>query len=268
MAGELDGTGKVGGGFIDAGGKLKSKETLAKEDKAAAEAKQKEADAVATDVSDRSTSSALRKVSADFNKKAGAVLNDINEQQDNAARAKKIVKEEIEVAQTLKAALKDNDTEQADRAREQFMQLEKEREKLSKEIDKDNERVRTSEKVLNLGNKIQGVAKVPEVEFSKKAAEEEDLQSVKGVNEVLDGLKTERADLRDQQVELREAKNEAKSLINATEEDIAQVQDDSIRSLKKAEEMADRLAQAIRDAGPQAVLAQNVNASVVKSLLG
>lgn len=266
MAGEVGATSPVAGqGFLDKSGRIKSRETLAKEDTQKTETKSGNSED-ASSVSKPTVENALRKVGAQFSQKASAVLDKVNTQDANLKEARSIVKQEIAAARDLKQALKDNDQEKIESSRDTLSTLATQKTALSKRVETDNREVQSSDSVLNLGNQIRGSIKVEPVKISAENSTKADLTTVAGVNALIGNLQGEREDLKAQQVDVKDARREVRAIINDTERDLSRVQEGAIRSFDEAQSKTNQVAASIRESGPSAVLAQNISSTLIQLL--
>ena len=260
-----------GNGFFSAAGDLKSKEQLTTDTKSTEKSGSTQAssqisssDAASAEFSDQ-VGDSIGKVQGKFIEKSNDIINVIHIDEQNINKAEKVVKEQINTAKDLKAAIKDGDSDKADKLREKLSKLSEKRNELVADIKKDNSDVLTSRtKNLSLGNEQKGIISTKEVKFSK--TEESDLSSAKGVNEFIQSLKTDKAQLDVQRKDVREKKQEVKEIINDTKKQLGAIKKNALDTFEKASGAVDKIATKISQGG-QAFLAHKIDENVASKLL-
>ena len=258
----------VGQGFFNAAGQAKSKETLAAENKKAEASLEAKSSGESTPEKDTSVKSALKSVSSRFSEDANSVINVINENDSNLKAAQKNVKAQVSVAKDLKNAIKDGDTEKADKKRAELAALQGERDKIAEKVQADNDaRVTERTQSISFGNKPKKLVSIEKVEF-QKTNKNQDLESAQGVDNLIDSLKNDQASIKSQRTELRETRKEVKQVVNDVRSEISRIEKASVATEQEAQKLADKVASDIVRTGSQQAVVSNVEESVVKSLLG
>lgn len=261
MAGEVGGVGK---GFFTESGELKSKSDIGREDQARITNKNEAAPVPATD--DTSISTAVNSSRARFSEKANSILSIINQDEENLKAAQAAVKSQLEAAKELKTALKEEDKEKIARAQERLGKATEARNQLSQEIKKDNDRVVADRaKNLSLGNQQLGIVRTKAVELKKTSTGSPD--DISEVNALIGELRSDRAEVVQQRKELRETRLQVKDAIETTDSQLSKVEDRSIRSLREAEDLAQKLSERITQNGAQALSATKISEQIVRQLL-
>jgi hypothetical protein len=265
-----------GNGFFSAAGDLKSKEQLTTDtkstDKSGASQSSNQTGSSQTSSSDAASAEfsgqvgdAIGKVQGRFIEKSNEIINVIHIDEQNINKAEKIVKEQINTAKDLKAAIKDGETDKADKLRDKLSKLSEKRADLVAEIKKDNSEVLTSRtKNLSLGNEQKGIVSTKEVKFSK--SDEADLSSAKGVTDFIQSLKSDKAQLDVQRKDVREKKQEVKEIINDTKKQLGAIKKNALDTFEKASSAADKIASKISQGG-EAFLAHKIDENIASKLL-
>ncbi len=260
MAGEVGGVGK---GFFNESGELKSKSQISKEDAAQ---KSKAAPAQQAAVQDTSISTAVASVRSQFTQKANDIISVINQDEDNLKAAQKAVKQQLDAAKDLKAAIKDKDKEQIQIAQEKYEKAAKLRNDLADKIAKDNDRVVADRaKNLSVGNQQIGIVRTEAVKLEKVSADAP--RKLSDVNDVIDGLKSDRAGIIEQRQELRSTKAQVADAIQNTDSQLSRIEERSVRSLQEAQDLADKLNAKIVGNGAQALSASKISEDIARQLL-
>jgi|GEM_PF-2471583 len=260
--------GKVGQGFFDASGNLKTAEALKKESNTS-KTNSTEKAASSADSSDTFNSStvtnAISAERARFTEQSNTKVSEVNVGSNQVDRGIAVVKDQLKAAKELKSAIKEDDTEKADAARSKLAVLAKERDALADEISTTNREAGPSvEKNLRVGNRSVGPAvTVPRAQLTKSSTSE--LQSTQDVNKLIDSVKGDLDGLKAQKQEFKSARSDLKEAIGAGRAEIDKVEEGSIRTISAAESKAELVASAIR-VTPSIVDASKLNADVTRAL--
>ncbi len=260
MSGEVR---EVGKGFLTGTGELKTKAQLAKEE---TQVIQEDSVEVSPQNSEERLSNAVGNIKSRFREQANSIGSVINQDQQNLKEAAKAVKEELEAAQDLKSAFKENDKKKIEAAQERLEKANAERNAVADRIKEDNKELAERRvQALNVGNEQRGIVKTKAVELKKR--EENKPQSADETDELVRRLREDRGDITTQRQELRAIKQELKSEVSSTEERLAATEANTIRDLQRAEETAKALAERIAQNQSQALAANRVSESIARQLL-
>lgn len=203
------------------------------------------------------------------NEDISAAANSVNNALDNIDSSKDVVKREIELAKELRQASKDGDQEKTEKLKEEFKQLQVERERQALKVEQDNRRAKEqAQQSVSVGNKKIGSIEPPKVEFEKSS--KVDLESKEAINAVIEQRQKELEQLKEQEKRVKETREEIKSIAQEARGQIDSIQKDSVQSIKQAEEQANKIAQDIKSGGAKAfeqASLTNINESIVRNLV-
>lgn len=262
MAGEVEAAGK---GFLTAAGQVKDKKTLAAENQEVKKTQSNESEKAVEE--DKSVSTAFKSVRTRFDQEVNSAISVVNQDQANLKRAGDNVKEQLKVAKELKEALKNENSEKADKKRAELQVLQEERSAIADQIDADNKRLAPDRnQSISLGNKQIEKIKTEKVRFeSQKEAPK--TESVEDVKKLISSLEDDRSEIKVQRQELREVKKQITGAVKEVRKELNSIEESSIRSIEEANTSAKKVASDIVKAGSQSALVSDIDESIVKELL-
>lgn len=248
MTSSIKGTGQ---GFFSAEGALKSKSELATEEKISK--KVDDGAAVVEESFGEKTSSAFQKVESRFLEKANQALSITSETEAQLKEVRKVINKEIDAAQELKSAIKNNDQDAEDKARKKLSLAQEERKLVEEKVDQFNKDKVLERRVnLNLGNEQRSKIEVKEISLSKEEIQS-DADKAKEVQKYIDSLKEEKNSINAQIKEVKGTKEEVGKTIQRVKSDLNSLQKNTISSYEEAAKVADKIAGSIKEGGLELV---------------
>ncbi|MBX7145193.1 MAG: hypothetical protein K1X79_12130 [Oligoflexia bacterium] len=263
MAGEVGGVGK---GFFSETGELKSKQQVAKETEAPKESEASDKVEISSKSSEEKLSSALSAIGGKFRSAANEAATVINNDEQNADQAAKVVQEQLKAARDLKAALKEGNDEKTQVAREKLERATEKRDAVAKQIEESNQEVADKRaKNLNVANQQLGVVKTEAVKLER--SEKRDVSTTKDVDNLIEDLKSDKQSISEQKERVRSERADLQAKVADGEERIAATEKRSLRNFEEADSKARDLAARITQNGSQALAANKLSEGVVQQLL-
>lgn len=261
---------EVGKGFFSSEGSLKSKEEVKKQEAVAATPKP----ADPTQIKETSSSSpsdfvkvALNAERTRFSTQANTDIDKLNKSEDVLKKAEKITVEQIKQSEELKKAVESDDQARIDNAKKELQKLAEQKAELKAAADKSNkEDGNPVTKNLKLGSKEVGPSySTPQAKLAYPV--KNNVSSAQDADRQIQELKGELSSIQGQSKQVADAKSTLGAAVQAGNSELDKISDNSIRTIEKASQTADKIASAIKQAGPQAVNAFNAQAEVVKALV-
>lgn len=242
---------KTGAGFFDSTGKLKSKEDLAREEKAQKSEAASTSDAVKSDVSSSALDSVRQRTYNDVNQ----ALNQNSDARSLAKAQEDLTQKKIDVVKELKK--KSDDEQGTEELKQQYADLEKQQEDLNTKVEAHNRQAtEQANQNIRVGNKSYG--SFDQIQVTQASSKRVDLDTDEGLANALSQLKEDKqastADVKAanaQRADIKEAASQALDDIKST----AAGMDNAISNADVATQVANSTAAAIRSAGANNALA-------------
>ena len=262
-------------GFIDPKtNTLRSQKDIERLEKQQKSDKAGSSQASQVDQVDTSVRNALGNVAARTSEQINGVASTLNERSEDLRSAKRNIQSLRKTARGIKRAIKEGDEEKANALREEFAQLQKERDEIAKRVDQNNqERRLDGPQAVRNGNQTRASFSFSDIEV--EGSSEVDTNSLKGLNVFLQDSKEDLQGVRSQIKEDRGVRRELGQL-NRTlrQERSGLVQESekrtsgSINSLEEADLTADSLAKNIASSTLEESIVSNVDQNIAAALLG
>ena len=272
---------KLSGFFSPDGSKILSKNELKKADEALNKKSSSEVAGKTDSFSQTDTSvrNALGGIRAETFSQINEGATRAQSALDDVKSAKKLIRKEAKVLKNLAKAIKNGDTEKADKLKEKFNNLQTKRADLAEQVQRNNVE-RGGPTNIFVGNKSVSKFEVENVKV-RRSLGEIDLDDPKSIREARKKLVTEdRAKLKEQASSLKQTlsdlgkvatqvETDFQSLIDADETSKIGAQEDfsKIKSIEEAAALSQDIASQITQAGAQSVLAHDINSSIESLLL-
>lgn len=263
---------KVGEGFFSSSGSLKSKEELNKSELIPAPTKTPPSNSPATEIKELPTQlspQAAVKVAlnAERTRVSTAANNEISKVNNNGAVLKKAVdvtNRQIAKNEELKKANADGDSERAEQVKQELAELAKEKEAVKKAADQLNkENGPPVEKKLRVGNKEVGAG----FSAAKVKVENQADSNSSNPDKAIESLKSELSGLNGQIKQNAETEKNLAASVAAAKAELDKIEENNVKTADKAQQLANKVADAIRDNSDTALSAFNAKSEVVKALV-
>lgn len=256
-------------GFLTTDGRLKSaKENAAAEQKIQNSESNSTQQLAQEDSTEPSLSNGLAAVRKKTNEDVNDIIQVINTDRDNLSDARVTLKDLKQTAIELKQAIKNGDTVEASTLRNKFENLQAERDSIAKRTEDDNQRLIT-ERVqdVNVGNKQIGRIQTNEVKVSY--AREVDTTNVRDLNEFIKQTDEELESIKGQLAENKETREQTRSLASEARAEINRAEEQSLRQVKDAEELAQKISTQLKQLGSGSLelIHKNISQAAVDALL-
>lgn len=243
MAGEVKIQGSDQGFITVDGSRLKTKEELSTDSKKQGQKQIEEA--VQEDT--KSLSNALGAVRSRFSEDIQAIASGVAEDEAVLKKAAQVTKKQEKALSDLKVALDEGDEKGAADAREKLSKLSDQAKEIEKQATSINQsRLTERRKSVSFGNEQLGTVETKEIQF--KAVDTSSLQTKSDISKASKALKAESSSLGEQRSEIREVKEEIKSLSAEADKRIEDISGTPVRAIGDAEKLAQDVAKQIRSA--------------------
>jgi hypothetical protein len=259
-------------GFLDSkSGQIRDRKTLAELDAKLKSSEIDDEDAVEVDSNEKSIKNALGSVRSRTYEQTNSAINNAHSALSDAKSAREHIKKENDTLKALESAIKDGDTDKAEKLKAEFGKLQEERKILAEKINVNNET--RSATTVRFGNKELYKSSNPDIEF-KETLSSVDLDKVKDIRKLRrEEILVERKEINETQKNLKNDLNQLKETVVDLDNKVSILLDNDEKArikfhndYEEASSLTNETANNLIQIGSQAELVHAISSNALKLL--